>query len=103
MLGQVGGQTQLLIGSQTVTPHQGKQSTVLGSDAIDSAPTSQEVMVNDTDHMETVGHAARMGEVEPHQSPVVGSQVHAYHSHVGFALQALEIGFQGELSGQATS
>ena len=44
-----------------------------------------EVMVNDADDVEPVGHDARIGEVQPDQGAIVGRQIHAHHAHLGFA------------------
>ena len=80
-----------------MSPHQGKQSAIPGADTIQVPPTSQEVMIDQTDHMEAVGHDACVGEVQPDQGAIVGGQVHAHHAHLGFAFQLLKIGLQREL------
>lgn len=55
----------------TMSPHQGKQSAILGADSIDVPPTSQEVMIDQTDDMETVGQDRCVGEVQPDQGAIV--------------------------------
>jgi len=48
--------------------------------------------MDDADDMEAVGHDARVGKVQPHQRAVAGGQIHAHHTHLGFAFQLLKIG-----------
>jgi len=65
MLRQIASQPKLLIGSQTVTtaPHQGNEAAVLGADAIQVTPASQEMMVHDADHVEAVSYDTHMRKV----------------------------------------
>src|ERR1700731_1706982 len=58
MFSQVGGELELLLGSQIVAmpAHQRQQPAVLAGDGIDLAPAVQEVMVDDADDVEAVGH-----------------------------------------------
>jgi len=57
---QIGGEPELLIGAQivAVAAHQRQQPAVL-TGGIDLAPAVQEVMVDDADHMEAVGHVGK--------------------------------------------
>jgi len=57
-----------------MAPHRGRESAVLGSDAIDIAPARQEVVVNETNDVEAVGHDARVGEVQAYQGAAVRRQ-----------------------------
>ncbi len=38
-----------------------------------------------------------LGKVQADQGAVIRGQIHAHHSNLGFACQALKIGLQGEL------
>src|SRR5579862_2657128 len=99
MLGEISGQAKLLILSEivTVTPHQGKQPAILGANSVDIPPARQEMMIDEPNDMEAVGHDAGVRKVQPHQTTVAGGQVHAYHSYLRPALQLLKIGLQREL------
>ena len=80
-----------------MAPHQGKESAVPGADAVEVPPAGQEVVIDDADHMEAVGHDACVGKVQPDQGAIVGGQVHAHHAHLGLAFQPLKIGLQRKL------
>jgi hypothetical protein len=54
-------------------------------------------MIDDANHVEAVGHDARIREVQPDQGAIVGGQVHAHHAHFGLAFQPLKIGLQRQL------
>jgi hypothetical protein len=43
------------------------------------------------------GHDARVGKVQAHERAIVGGQVHAHRTHLGFAFQALKTGLQRKL------
>ena len=80
-----------------MTPHQGNESAIPGTDTVQVPPTSQEVMIDDADHMEAVGHNARVREMQPDKGAIVGGQVHAHRAHLGLAFQPLKIGLQRQL------
>ena len=65
--------------------HQGKQASIPGAGGIEVPPTRQEVVIDDSDHVEAVGHDARVGEVQPDQRTIVGRQVHGHYPHLGSA------------------
>jgi len=78
----------------TMSPHQRNQATMPGSHRIDLLPARQEVMIDGTDHVKTVGHDARLGKMPAHQRTITSGQIHANHPHAIFALQARQIAFQ---------
>ena len=96
LLDQVGQQSQFLLGFEIVAmpAHQRHQSAVLGADRIDLPPAGQEVVVDQADHMEPVGHDQRVGEVFSDDGTVDRRQVHTDHQHLLFAFQMKEIRFQ---------
>ena len=62
--GQVGQQFHLLIGLGVVamTAHQLDQATMFGSHRVDLPPAGQEVVVDEPDDMETIGHDQGLGK-----------------------------------------
>lgn len=69
MVAEISSQAKLLVGSEVVAmaAHQGKQSAIFGPSGIEIAPAGEEMMVDDADHMETVGDDAGVGEVQGDQ------------------------------------
>ena len=96
VLRQIREQPYLLLGFEVMTmaPHQRHQSTVLRTGRVDLAPASQEVVVDETDHMEAVGDDESVGEVELDDGAIDRRQVHADDTNLIFALQGNEIGLQ---------
>jgi len=74
-----------------VPPQQRQHTAILATGRIEVTPARQEVMIDDTDHVEAVGANARVGEVEPHQRAVAGGQIHTHHTHLSFAFQLVKI------------
>jgi len=95
-LGEIGHEPQLLFRFEVMAmaAHERQQSPVLRAHRIDLSPAGQEVVVDETDHMEAVGHDYGLGEVFPDQAAVNGGQVHADDPHQLLALQAQAIGLQ---------
>src|SRR5689334_8521803 len=60
-----------------VPPHQREQAAMLGSEGIDFPPTSQELMVDEADDVETVGHNLGLGKMLAHDGAIDAGQVHA--------------------------
>ena len=77
-----------------VAAHQGHEAAVLGADGVDLAPARQEVVVDETDHVEAVGHDQSLGEVELDDGAIDGGQVHADDTDLVFSFQGNEIGLQ---------
>lgn len=65
--GQMGVWAKLLIGSEIVAmaAYLRKAATIPAVDTIGISPKSQEVVIDDSDQREAVGHDARIGEVKP--------------------------------------
>src|ERR1017187_4999378 len=80
-----------------MTAQQREQAAVLAADRVQVPPTGQEVVVDDADDMEAIGHDACVGEVQVDQGAVGRGQIHAHHFDLSLALQMLEIGAQREL------
>ena len=78
-----------------MAPHQREQAAVLGGHRIDLSPAGQEVMIDEPDHVKTVGHDDRLGKMLSDDRAVDHSQVHAHDPHLLFALKPQEIGLQG--------
>src|SRR5579862_1725584 len=78
----------------TMTAHQAQQTPMLCSHRIQFLPASQEVMVDDADHMETIGHDSGLGKVLSDQRAIHAGQIHAHHFHQLLALQFFQPGFQ---------
>ncbi|HYI96811.1 MAG TPA: hypothetical protein VEX68_24935, partial [Bryobacteraceae bacterium] len=95
-LGQVRREPRLLLCGKVmpVSAHQRKQSAMFGSDRIEFAPASQEVMVDETNDMEAIGHDQGIWKMLPDDGTVYRSQVHADHADLRFAFQLLEISVQ---------
>lgn len=62
-----------------MTTQQREQAAVLAADRIQVPPAGQEVVIDDADDMETVGHDACIGEVQVEQGAVGRRQIHAHH------------------------
>jgi hypothetical protein len=64
-----------------MTPHQTEQTPALASVWIDFPPARQEVMHDQPNYMEAVGHDAGIGKLLLHQRAIRAGQVHAHHLH----------------------
>src|SRR5690348_182531 len=60
-----------------VPAHEREEAAVLGAHRIDLAPASQEMVIDQPDHMEAVGHDHRIGKLELDDGAVHRRQVHA--------------------------
>src|SRR5512133_713405 len=78
-----------------VAAHQREQAPILGAGGIELAPERQEMLVDEANDMEAVGHDQGVGKVLAHDGAVGGGQVHADDADQLFAGQALKISFQG--------
>ena len=100
MCGQIGGQAKLSDRARRLWRWRrisDSRPRFLRAYRIDVSPAGQEVMIDEANDMEAVGHDARIGEVHADQGAIVRGQIHAHHPHLGFAFQPLKIGLQGEL------
>ena len=64
-----------------VTPHKADQAPVLATFRIVLLPDLQEVLVDQANHVKSVGHDGRVGEVLPGDTAVGFRQVHDDHLH----------------------
>ena len=78
-----------------MAPHQREQAAVLGANRIDLSPAGQEVVIDEPDHVKTVGHDDRLGKMLSDDRAVDHCQVHAHDPHLLFTLKPKEIGLQG--------
>ena len=74
--------------------HQREQAAILGPDRIDLAPAGQEVMVDEADDMEAIGHDLRVGKVLADQRAIDARQIHADDPHAIFARQLRQVALQ---------
>ena len=65
-----------------MTSHKADQATVLATFRIVLLPDLQEVLVDQANDMESVGHDGRVGEVLPGDTPVGFRQVHDDHLNI---------------------
>ena len=68
-----------------MAPHQRHQSAVLGPDRIDLSPAGQEMVVDEPDNVEAIGHNQRLGEVLAGDGTVDHRQIHADNPNLLFS------------------
>src|ERR1700760_1905917 len=71
------------------------QTATLAPYRIEFFPASEEVMIDDADHVETVRHDLGLGKVFADQRTVDRSQIHAHHSHRVLSLEPFQVVLQG--------
>ncbi len=93
---EVGGEAVVLLRGEVMamTPHQGKQAAVLGSDRVDVLPARQEMMSHGANDVKAVGYDARLREMLARECAIAGGQVHTDDLDEMFALQSCQIAFQ---------
>ena len=72
-----------------MAPHQRKQATILRAGRIDLPPAVEEVMIDEPDDMEAIGHDEGFGEVFAHDRSIGGREIHADDPYFIFAFQGL--------------
>ncbi len=75
-----------------VAAQEREQAAVLTRHRIQFLPAGQEVVIDEADHVEAVGHDAGLREMLTNQGTVDAGQIHAHHPHAGLAFQARHIG-----------
>jgi hypothetical protein len=88
--GEMGRQADLLLGFEVVTvtvaAHQGEQAAVLDAGRVDLAPAGQEVLGDEANDVEAVGHDDGIGEKGFDDGAVDRGQVYADDADLVFAL-----------------
>src|SRR5689334_8642692 len=90
---KVGLQLGALLGLEIVamTPHERKQAAMLGAGGVNLPPAGQEMVVDQANDVEAIGHDLGLGKMFAHQRTIDARQVHTDDADAIFAWQFCQV------------